>query len=91
MADATEPGMWVEAIMAPGIPDPRVRIAIGSIWIVREAFDFHGWPTIIIDVQSSHVTRGWLAASFRPIYKPKSELLERLKQPAPAEREPVSA
>jgi hypothetical protein len=36
---------------------------------------------------------GWLPERFRPIYRPKSELIEGLLKPAdaPAEREPIRA
>lgn len=38
---------------------------------------------LLIGPRSNSATGGWGAYRFRPIYRPKADLIERLMQPAP--------
>lgn len=78
MAAALEPGMWVEVVKtAPGAAEFIGRIfqvsEVGD-WLGEAFVNLHGWP-------KPKNWPGWSARSFRPIYRPKQEIIEALKAP----------
>lgn len=99
MADAIGPGMWVEFI-GPRIASDLACMTIGSVWHCVRVYDgpsseceLHGdhcrHGTLILAEVSAGDWDGWCAGTFRPIYRPKSEIIEALKAPAPSEPVPA--
>ena len=94
--DAIGPGDWVECVEAPkgGAYSDEGFARVGCIYQVREVIDrcrgndgvepgcrLVGQPQIIDDLG---LECAYPLALFRPIYRPKSEIIEALKQPAPS-------
>lgn len=67
-------------------------LAEGSVYRVRDVFPrVLMWPCgkgsrIALTVQEQPERWGWCACMFRPLYNPKREFIEGLKEPAPGER-----
>lgn len=97
MAAPIGPGDWVEFVGAPTgyVPvggGPSYKI--GALYLVtevgRRCRDGAGkvWPSLRVAGKATHDAEGFSrsvpTAAFRPIYRPKSSLIESLKQPAPS-------
>lgn len=90
MAAPISPGDWVEYV---GSDDPNAismnLLVRGSVYQVARLVQARGLdgglhPALIL----RGVSRGaWTIKAFRPIYRPKQELIEQLK--APPKQEPV--
>lgn len=82
---AIGPGDWVECIRvsepSPDYPDPG--FSLGSIYVVSESGMFCNCPWILCDRMPRPPAPyvGWNALAFRPIYRPKSSLIEGLETP----------
>jgi hypothetical protein len=85
-ADAIR-GVWAGQCWEPG-----AALTKGAIYTVREVFiDVAGREALdLVEVQRGpEAVKGWggrigyAPERFRPIYRPKSDLIESLKQPAP--------
>lgn len=80
-------GDWVECIHGNPVDKPspgQKLLSIGAIYQVEEVGHYAPLSAdyvVIVGFYSDHPTRGWLASAFRPIYRPKSEIIEALKQP----------
>ncbi len=94
-------GDWVECVEDDS--DVMGEIRRGAVYQVREvipeaAFEdcnMHGpdcaQPGLDLEGQPEDEERCWCAGSFRPIYRPKAELIQSLlAAPAPTTPEPVS-
>lgn len=91
------PGDWVECVddgARDGYPPPP-HLYRGSVWVVERVFldvgdvivcRLQSYPHHLID---NHA--GWNINRFRPIYRPKADLIERLMQPVPDEPVKVKA
>lgn len=82
MAGAIGPGDWVECVDASArIPYGPPPLCLGSVYRVeRVEADVNGWgPGVwIVGIRAESPSGGFYADRFRPIYRPKSELLESL-------------
>jgi hypothetical protein len=96
MAAPIGPGDWVECVdvsprYQPGYgwcPAPD-QLVLRSIYRVARVFCEPVWgvDSVVLEGLGAHETRAdgaYWAGRFRPIYRPKSELIDTLKQPAPA-------
>lgn len=83
------PGDWVECVDTRDSP----VVVLHAIYLVEDTAWHRDIPCLILrGVVSPRGFRKVRADCFRPIYRPKSELIEQLKQPAPdAVRELISA
>lgn len=87
------PGDWVEYVGLPAslIPAPGVRVAhvFGAIYRVTEVgracTDGAGrrWPSLRTTASNPH--KSTPVASFRPVYRPRSDLIESLLTRKPEE------
>lgn len=97
--DAIGPGDWVECIDAtPPAVDCIGQLTLGALYCVYDAdtdclrgegccaCGISQW--VQVEGLPIHEIEAWCAHRFRPIYRPKSEVIEALKQPAP-ELEPA--
>lgn len=87
---AIEPGLWMEALK-----DELPYYAKGSIWRVARVWpqgpdeecsaseDCRGAGIIFVGMRMPAGANGACSCGFRPIYRPKSEIIEALTQPAP--------
>lgn len=102
MADAIGPGDFVEcvpcrpgglltagAVYCVGEVTPEGRCNCITEGIRPWAFPHPG--VLLADGPNPHpsVARAWCCYEFRPIYRPKSSLIEALKVPAPSEPVPA--
>jgi hypothetical protein len=81
---AIGPGDFVECVHCGG-PFPA-GFTVANIYQVSEVGLWHGYPWINVDEMPTprdfgHSAPGWAAECFRPIYRPKSSIIESLKQP----------
>lgn len=89
--DAIGPGDWVECVHAGEFQGnvSRGRLVQGAIYRVR-AIGLTGSGCLgvaLVEVRDPITDRYngfWRIGRFRPIYRPKSEIIEALKQPAPS-------
>lgn len=78
------PGDWVECVDAlgrepAGTPTP---LRVGAIYQVEDTFRWFGHDGLTLrEVKPPTGDRGFAAALFRPIYRPKADLIESLKAP----------
>ncbi len=92
---AIGPGDWVECVNNTPLPDHSGvyldalrELRVGAIYQVR-AFGLGG-TILLVGLQSGSERlgyappHGWMVARFRPVYRPNQEIIESLKQPAPA-------
>ena len=101
MSSAIGPGDWIECVGNW----PGVGLAKGSVWLCN-GIEFDPDPNVYCDLcldpaQPTLFLQGWrpprgyegaCACGFKPIHRPKSDLIEKLKQPAPdAVRELIAA
>lgn len=88
---AIGPGDWVELIGPKGVTSPVCPEFVGGgLYCVEELVwtascrvcgsKEHAGLHIVGKPRTKH---GWAGCIWRPIYRPKSELIEILKQPAP--------
>lgn len=107
MADAIEPGMWVECVNVASLPgcsgsdwSSDEAIALGGVYRVSDAWiDAKSRPVILIGrervaASKAHGFRcGYCVSRFRPIRSDITSLERLLTAPVPAElqREPVPA
>jgi len=89
------PGDWVECVDASTPPGftLRAHLAVGRLYLVEwvgvvpPGFSNPGAPAIRLMGHPSGLNRmgrqtvGWAIARFRPIYRPKQEIIEALKAP----------
>lgn len=80
------PGDWVECVKADFFGGDT--IVKGGIYCVEAILPNHGWCPLCKDycadvVLTTDVEKdiGWCPGRFRPIYRPKAELIEVLKKP----------
>lgn len=93
MSEPIGPGDWVECIGGPTFPDNEGKVVVGNLYRVKamipkiycscgkqhEGLRFHG-------VLNPHDPKGidshwWGICCFRPIYRPRQELIKQLKAP----------
>lgn len=94
---AIGPGDWVECVdNAPRSFNVNKRqiealkfLKLGKIYVVRGFAPFAGILLAEIKAGDEDFGFGWAEERFRPIYRPKADLIERLMQPVPDE--PVKA
>lgn len=96
---AIGPGDWVECVDADfgvGVWADRRRIFKGMLYQVSDAWiDFDNEPVILVGWEREVATRefgaraGYWVRRFRPIYRPKADLIESLKTPAKREHQPA--
>lgn len=89
MADAIEPGMWVERWRPYSGPQDTV---VGQIYRVEEVGPV--WDCMACDSRCGGIRLagvkctspgGWNSSCcFRPIYRPRADLIESLKAPSPS-------
>jgi hypothetical protein len=87
MAAPIGPGDWVEVVRLSGDPAEDAAMPMHSIWCVEAATD--------TGLACDHCTPGaypalklvgnpdddWCGCSYRPIYRPKADLIQSLKAP----------
>lgn len=91
---AIGPGDWVEcvAIVAPEEGGVRAGFVVGELYCVIEVINHSdGVPGLEFSNAPPSGVGGWHSEYFRPIYRPKADLIESLKTPAKRERAPVNA
>jgi hypothetical protein len=72
------PGDWVECVKTMGHP----AVTLHALYLVEALADWYGLPCLILaGVVNEHGHRRVRADCFRPIYRPKSEIIEALKTP----------
>lgn len=104
MAPAIGPGDWVECVDAQFHASAGVALVLAAIYRVREVLPdaiLSGGgrgPTvrlrnIALPIGPHGVEASWAISRFRPIYRPKQEIIEALKAPPikaqPRVREPA--
>lgn len=85
MASAIGPGDWIECVRTK-LPDSPNR---GRIFRCEEIVFGYGCKDcgkecgglVLFGVRSDHPTGSYSACGFRPIYRPKADLIEALKAP----------
>lgn len=86
--DAIGPGDWVERI-ADGtlrhVPAGTIALVLGVVERVEPCSVCGPVRGLLLDLPQDFA---WCVNHWRPIYRPKSEIIEALKQPAP-ELEPA--
>jgi hypothetical protein len=88
-------GDFVECIAALEHPlAPKASLTLGRIYRVSwvgTGVNLEGKPGVAIKVVGDGLPVGcaWKAAQFRRLYRPKSEIIRNLLQPAPREHEPA--
>lgn len=98
---AIGPGDWVECVDGSPHAVCGASLVAGKLYRVRDAIPDARTargrgPTlclveIVLPIGVHGVEMSWALARFRPIYRPKSEIIEALKQPAPSVRETEDA
>lgn len=90
---AIGPGDFVECVSAVNTCHLPNGYAHGCVYVVEECFREFGWDALNCvgmarpaDIGSDQ--RGWPIEAFRPIYRPRADLIETLLAPAP-EMEPA--
>ena len=96
---AIGPGDWVECVDASPHPNHKVstKLVQGALYRVREESvcpetGKNGLTLcgVLLPIHSKIGREiGWLLSRFRPIYRPKADLIESLKTPAKRERVPA--
>jgi hypothetical protein len=85
MAAPIGPGDWVECVDArqrPEAPLPPLGLTVGKLYLVEGVGEWGGFLGVVLrDVRSWHPSGGYRADHFRPIYRPKADLIEQLKAP----------
>lgn len=92
MAAPLAPGDFVECINACAHRSAGVLLTLGAIYRVREVsaqavlFSGNRGPTlrlcgIVLAVGPYGVEASWAICRFKPVYRPKSEIIEALKAP----------
>lgn len=91
------PGDFVEVTAVGPVPPggQPSGYRVGALYVVDDVGVWHGqhWLNCVgmrrpVDCGYPACIPGWNAKAFRPIYRPKSSLIESLNAPAPSEREP---
>ncbi len=86
------PGDWVECVrpsrMRPG------ALRVGAVYQVVSCTpeDRHGIPGVTIKgvpAVYEHAGFGWAVFMFRPVYRPKAEILDGLREPIKPVKTPV--
>jgi hypothetical protein len=82
------PGVWVEVIRSRGT-DPRFFLGrvlqCEEITEPRPCDAYHECPGIsFAGIEPPYLGGWWASCCVRPIYRPNQEIIESLKQPAPA-------
>lgn len=83
MSNAIGPGDWVECVRAED-PDGRY---LGKVFrclkvVPSQDCELNHGPCAGLTIEGMPITlHGWAMCCFRPIYRPKASLIERLKQP----------
>ena len=87
MSDAIGPGDFVECIDATG----AAVLQAGAVYQVREVWTCaEGLRWISVGV--GEPPEGWYPSRFRPVYRPKAEVIEEMKRMVGAPlREPIDA
>lgn len=101
---AIGPGDWVECINASPKPGTRKvdwrgpTIEVGKLYRVTAAFvDGTGAPVILVGWERVKATRengfrcGYHVDRFRPVYRPRTDLIESLLQPVDGVKPTVDA
>lgn len=90
------PGDFIECVNASAPPGMTSRLTEGAIYraaevgIVPADYTHVGRPYVRVEgVTPTPGTFGFCIRRFRPVYRPSADLIENLKAPAPASREPV--
>lgn len=99
MSDAIGPGDWVECISngedRPGCGGRGYKI--GALYVVSDVHLWRGFAQIncvgrVRPEEFGLPNPGWSIRAFRPIYRPRADFIESLKQPAPSPTpEPIGA
>jgi hypothetical protein len=92
VSESIGPGDYVECLRPVG-EKGRIETIPGNVYRVRDVGEQGGgvWLSIVgipDPNQLGYPCPGWGAEAFRPIYRPKAELIASLKQPSP-ELEPI--
>lgn len=89
------PGDWVECIRSADVLTPgglRGAVTAGAVYRVERIFRVEGRcgvcrdhpGTVLVLGQTAESGAGWCPCSFRPLYRPKEQLLRDLMEPVPA-------
>ena len=86
---AIGPGDWVEAIGPKGVESPRAPGVFGGgvycvealVWTNPHCGGCGGEHAGIHLVGKARARNGWRGCEFRPVYRPKADLIESLKAP----------
>lgn len=85
MAAPIGPGDWVECVDSAGTEVWRWPLTVGRIYRVLELLTGDGVPDALQLVEIGWAEDGeycgFAVERFRPIYRPKSSIIEQLKQP----------
>jgi hypothetical protein len=91
MAAPIGPGDWVECVSNRGVYGAVTQLRVGAVYrvvavgVTPPEDEFPNVPWVRLESAPLRPGKiGFRASLFRPIYRPKSDLIEALKQPAPA-------
>jgi hypothetical protein len=89
MSQPIGPGDWVECVNRTsqwgGLLGGCDRLRVGALYQVVAVDRNPDDPAVLLaEARSDHVSGMFSASHFRPVYRPKSDFIEKLKQPAPA-------
>lgn len=83
---AIGPGDWVECVIGrPHTFHPPATLVVGQLYLVRGLHPNGSLylAGVVLPKGPKGIEAGWGLPRFRPVYRPKSSLIETLKQPAP--------
>lgn len=88
------PGDWVECVRGARsnfswCPEEVVAGCLYRVTEVDQASDWRGNLAEGLFLQGFDQRHGWSVERFRPIYRPKTDLIESLKTPAKREHQPA--
>lgn len=91
MAGAIGPGDWIEpVVLAAGVAAPACpQVVGGHVYLCEELVWSDACQVCDGDHPGLHIRgvprikHGWAACEWRPVYRPRADLIQSLKQPAP--------